>query len=325
LASDDKGLFDYYANLIRDENDFNFFIVSMDIIKQAYPDVKADPTFIIFKNYDEKKVIFSKGSIPRIPFKQFLRLNEIAIVNNCSDKLFAGQNKKNSDRTLVMLLHPENEGEKYRDDFHQIAAEHRANDIAFILSDIKQGACKNFAERNVIESKHLPTLQIINTRDYDPKRYSYSGPMTLAGMKKFMKDFKEGRAERVFKSEDIPETNEGPVYKGVGRNFEELVIKPNQDVFVKFYAPWCGHCKHLEPIYKELAQKLEGNKNVKFVEVDATKNEIPGIQINGYPTLKFYKANDKKNPLAYDGERTLEAMKKFVADHSSFKEGKTDL
>ena len=69
----------------------------------------------------------------------------------------------------------------------------------------------------------------------------------------------------------------------------------NQDaVFIKFFAPWCGHCKKLAPDWKKLATKLKGK--VKIAEVDATVQTKLGsrFKIHGYPSLKFFAAGEEK-------------------------------
>ena len=42
----------------------------------------------------------------------------------------------------------------------------------------------------------------------------------------------------------------------VGETFKEIVNDPTKDVLIEFYAPWCGHCKSLEPKYNELGEKV---------------------------------------------------------------------
>ena len=48
----------------------------------------------------------------------------------------------------------------------------------------------------------------------------------------------------------------------------------SQDVLVEFYAPWCGHCKKLTPIYDELGAK-RADEDVEIVKMDATANDVP--------------------------------------------------
>jgi thioredoxin-like negative regulator of GroEL len=50
---------------------------------------------------------------------------------------------------------------------------------------------------------------------------------------------------------------------------------------VKFYAPWCGHCKKLEPIWEEVADELKGVINVARVDVMASRDLGTRFSIEG--------------------------------------------
>jgi len=98
---------------------------------------------------------------------------------------------------------------------------------------------------------------------------------------------------------------------------------------MEYYAPWCGHCKKLAPIWDELATELKDVPNLVIGKMDSTANEVDGVEIRGYPTLKFYPKDGKKNPIDFDGERALDDLRNFLKDKSaSYKkhlESKTEL
>lgn len=75
---------------------------------------------------------------------------------------------------------------------------------------------------------------------------------------------------------------------------------------VEFYAPWCGHCKNLAPEYEKAAKALKGIANI--AAVDATKEQVD-VQIQGYPTLKFYVEGKVTD---YDGPRTADGIVDFM-------------
>ena len=85
--------------------------------------------------------------------------------------------------------------------------------------------------------------------------------------------------------------------------------------FVKFYAPWCGHCKSLAEPWAELATAMKeehADSGVVIAKLDATahKKTAQRFGIQGYPTLKFFADGEVRT---YNGGRNLAAMKEYVA------------
>ena len=102
----------------------------------------------------------------------------------------------------------------------------------------------------------------------------------------------------------MPATNDGPVKTVVGTQWNEIVGDSTKDVFVKYYAPWCGHCKSLAPIWTELGEYVAGLDDVVIAEMDSTLNEVQGVAIRGFPTLIYY-PKDNKEGVNYEGGREL--------------------
>merc|ERR1712147_410729 len=90
----------------------------------------------------------------------------------------------------------------------------------------------------------------------------------------------------------------------------------SKDVLVKYYAPWCGHCKKLAPVWDELAESVADIDDLVIAKFDATMNEVDGLSIRGYPTLKWYPKDDKSGR-DYEGNRELPDFVRFLADQSS--------
>ncbi len=60
-----------------------------------------------------------------------------------------------------------------------------------------------------------------------------------------------GKLEKTVKSEPVPASNNGPVKVLVAEQFDELVTNSGKFVLIEFYAPWCGHCQSLAPVYEQ--------------------------------------------------------------------------
>lgn len=99
--------------------------------------------------------------------------------------------------------------------------------------------------------------------------------------------------------------------------FDSTVLGSKDIWLVEFYAPWCGHCKKLEPEWNEAASKLKGT--VKLGKVDATVESSLGQRfgVKGYPSIKvFGYGEDKSDSKAYDyqGGREASAIISFAMD-----------
>ena len=99
----------------------------------------------------------------------------------------------------------------------------------------------------------------------------------------------------------------GEVTKLTPENFKEKV--ENQNIMVKFFAPWCGHCRALAPTWIELSEKVT---DVEIAEVDCTLyQDICREQgVRGYPTVKLFKHDS--TGINYSGPRTVEAFTEWM-------------
>ena len=109
----------------------------------------------------------------------------------------------------------------------------------------------------------------------------------------------------------------------VGKNFDDIVMNKKKDVLIEFYAPWCGHCKQMEPTYKKLAKKFKKEKNLVIAKIDATANDSPSsFKVEGFPTIYFAPANNKGSPIKHEGGREQDDLEKFIKEHATVSLGK---
>jgi len=98
-------------------------------------------------------------------------------------------------------------------------------------------------------------------------------------------------------------------------NFD-TVVDGSKTVFVKFYAPWCGHCKKLAPDYEIVADTFAGNNKVAVAKVDCDvhKELCSKYDVSGYPTLKVFAKST--TPKDYNGARGVEDLVTFINNNA---------
>jgi protein disulfide-isomerase A1 len=222
------------------------------------------------------------------------------------------------DHNPAVILFTEDTDKDFQKAFKQAAAE-LTGEILFVTSGVSEGIQSRLAEFIGVTQENLPTLRIISPAEQMLK-YVWEGDantLTAADVRTFVQNFKDGKLTPHLKSAPIPEpaTVDG-LTTLVGKNWEQIVKDPTKDVLVKYYAPWCGHCKALAPIWDELAKDVESVEDLVIAKFDATENEVAGLEIRGYPTLKFY-PKDNKDGIDYSGERQLADFQTYFSEHST--------
>jgi len=103
------------------------------------------------------------------------------------------------------------------------------------------------------------------------------------------------------------------------RNSSKSFFDDSKDVFVEFYASWCGHCKRLKPDWDRLGDKYATVKDqIVVAKMEATENDLPPsvpFRVAGFPTLKFKPAGTKEW-VDYEGDRSFESLVAFVEEHA---------
>lgn len=167
------------------------------------------------------------------------------------------------------------------------------------------------------EIKGYPTLAYFRA---GRKVETYKGARTLSELKEFVTTTKGEEGKAVSDDGKVPEpAKASPVAKLDKDNFVELT--KTGIAFVKFFAPWCGHCKRLAPTWEELAKKFEGDSGVTIGHVDCTADDNANRElcsthgVNGFPTLNIYKDGVKADE--YSGKRDLADFVAYIEKHQA--------
>jgi protein disulfide-isomerase-like protein len=92
--------------------------------------------------------------------------------------------------------------------------------------------------------------------------------------------------------------------------FDAALVDPANSLWLlKFYAPWCGHCKKMAPILDAVAPKLKGKMAIGKIDCTTSKSLCTKYGVRGYPTMKFALDGDMYD---YPGNRDETSIMAFA-------------
>jgi protein disulfide-isomerase A1 len=300
-------------------DDVSFGITDDQVLFDEFK-VTTEAGLILFKKFDEGKNIFT-GNFKIQEIKQFIAVNQLPLVveftQESAGKIFGGDIKSH---ILAFLSKSSTEFNALFSEV-QIAAKEFKGKVLFIYVDNDKEDNSRVAEFFGLTASDMPTYRMIKLDEDMAKYKPDSGVIKADLMKTFTQSVLDGKIEPHLMSQEIPEDwDKNPVKVLVGKNFEAVAFNKDKAVFVEFYAPWCGHCKQLAPIWDKLGEAYKDSKDVIIAKMDSTTNEVASVKVQSFPTLKYFpKGSDEV--IDFNGERTLEGFKIFI--ESGGKEGNT--
>eukprot|EP00903_Cladosiphon_okamuranus_P009866 g9373.t1 len=226
--------------------------------------------------------------------------------------------------------------EEKGDEYDQLAATLRKvasarlpkKEVSFVIADAK--GMKSLAERFQFpeDAKDPEEGGVSIGIRKENQFYRMDGDFSEKNVADFVDAYVKGSLQAVhveeipkdseFAGSDIDEIDEDDVVVLTPENFDSIVKQGDKDVMLEFYAPWCGHCKSLRPVYAEVASEVSHMASVVVAKMDADTHTPPAeFELESYPTLMFLKAGDKSNPIPYNGPRDKKSMVDFIRENAT--------
>ncbi|CAB4064080.1 PDIA1 [Lepeophtheirus salmonis] len=299
-----------YLDAALSMDDETFLISSQDAVFAEY-EIKGDSAVILLKKFDEgrndKTDDFTAESI-----SAFISTNALPSViefnHDSAQKIFSGEIKNH----ILFFMSGKSEAfDQTVKMVNPIAKDHKGK-MLFVTIDTDEEDHKRILEFFGVKEDELPTMRLIKLEEDMSKFRPDNLEITESNIRAFIKSFFDGTLKQHLLSEEVPKDwDKEDVKVLVGKNFEEVAMNKDKNVLVEFYAPWCGHCKQLVPIWEELGKNFADKEDIVIAKMDSTTNELESIKVTGFPTIKLFKKGSNE-VVNYNGERTLEGFTKFL-------------
>ncbi|KAJ8468060.1 hypothetical protein OPV22_030612 [Ensete ventricosum] len=327
LTSDSKVVLGFLDSLVGDESQelssaskledgINFYqTVNPDVAKLFHIDPNAKRPSLVLLKKEAEKISYYDGQFSKLAIVDFVFANKLPLVTTFTMET-APEIFENPIKKQLLLFAISNDTKKVMPAFQEAAKLFKGKLIFVYVEMDNEDVGKPVSDYFGVTGDGPQILAY--TGNEDAKKFFLDGEVTLDNVKSFAEGFLDDKLKPFYKSDPIPETNDGDVKIVVGNNFDEIVLDESKDVLLEIYAPWCGHCQALEPTYNKLAKHLRGIESLVIAKMDGTTNEHPRAKTDGFPTLLFFPAGNKSfDPITVDTDRTVKAFYIFIKKHAA--------
>ncbi|KAH7887702.1 thioredoxin-like protein [Phlebopus sp. FC_14] len=276
------------------------------------------PAIVVYRNFDEHvtEYPYPVSSVTVKDVEDWIQELSIPVLGEVNGDTYAIYATSGKPLAYLFVDPSEQSSKDYIDMLKPVASKYRGK-INFVWIDATKFG-DHAKALNLAEPK-WPSFVIQDLQKQLKYPYDQNKAVEPEVISVMVADYIDGKLAPKLKSQPIPETQDDSVFTLVGEQFEEIVFDDSKDVFVEFYATWCGHCKRLKPTWDLLGDHFSSLRDqVIIAKMEAQENDLPAsvpFRIGGFPTLKFKPAGSREF-VDYDGDRALESLIAFVEEQA---------
>ncbi|KAH7565226.1 hypothetical protein ACOSP7_020516 [Xanthoceras sorbifolium] len=291
------------------DNEIQFVETSNnEVAKVLFPDIETAKQFLGIVKSEPERYTEYEGTFEMDKILQFLEYNKFPLITKLTD-INSVRVYSSPIKLQVIVFAKDDEFKSLLEPLQNVARKFKGK-MMFIHIDITdENVAKPFLTLFGLEdSENTVVTAFDNTIS---SKFLLESDPTPSNIEEFCSRFLHGTLSPYFKSQPIPDNTNATVQIVVGKTFDDLVLNSPKNVFLEVHTPWCINCETTSKQVEKLAKHFKGLDNLVFARLDASANEHPKLQIDDYPTLLFYPANNKANPIklsAKSGGKDLAAF-----------------
>lgn len=301
--------FDSVAKVKRSQYRF-FHIADPTLMAEGHQD-----KIVVFKQFDEAVEIFPAAEVNSAKeLSEFIQNAGIRLFDEMGPENYQDYMTRNAPIGWLFALPADAASDSAKEAVKAVAAEFKGKISMVWIDAAKYGG---MASRVGLKGTKFPAFAV----DHQEKHFAFDekAEITEAALSEFLGKYIAGDLKESIMTEEAPaqHTVDG-LTTVVGSTFKQLVQESDVDTFIEFYAPWCGHCKKLAPIFQSLASKLAPVEGIRVAMIDATANDYDkrAFAVQGFPTIMFVPKNGG-TVVNFEEDRSVEGMMAFIKKHSS--------